>query len=633
MNIIVLVKQVPDVSNIPEEAWDREKGTLKRAVLDSVFNPLDLQALTFACRLREKFPGSRMLCLTMGPPQARAMLEDAVARGADGAVLLTDAKFAGADTPATAYALALAARKISAEIFKSGDYVIVSGMQSVDGDTAQVPPQVAEDLDIEHIAYANGFEAGPGGELRVTRIGPRGLETVVPLNKTFLVTLVNCMPPANRSFYSAREARKDSGRVIVWDAQAIGAEAGRVGLKGSHTWVTRIYSSSGDRAKPCVYPDSVEELLDRVEKDYLRGPAVQAEARAAYALDGRKPTYRGEVWVYAELQDGGPAAVSFELLAKARELAAPFNEKVAAVLLGERTDEFIPRLIAAGADKVYAASHPFLGEFLPYPFKKVLAELIARHRPQIILFGATPLGRELAPRVAYAVRAGLTADCTGLEIGDHALGKDVYTAGLKQSRPALGGNIMATIMTKDSPFQMATVRPGVFPALKPDTGRAGATVRSYPVLTAGDIRSRIVAREKISHQVRLTAADILVSGGRGIGLRAEVERSLKPLSEALSRWLKGKAEVSGSRKAVEEGFIGHERQVGQTGQTVAPKLYVAVGISGAVQHITGMQKSAVIVAVNKDPNARIFRYADYGLIGSFDEIVPRLTDAVRRRCA
>jgi electron transfer flavoprotein alpha subunit len=306
---------------------------------------------------------------------------------------------------------------------------------------------------------------------------------------------------------------------------------------------------------------------------------------------------------------------------------------VAAVILGEKADDLVPRLIAAGADKVYVAEHPLLREFLPFPFRKTMAALIEQYQPQIILFGATPLGRELAPRIAYVVRAGLTADCTGLEIGDHALGKDVFTAGLKQTRPALGGNIMATIMTKDSRFQMATVRPGVFPASRPDPARAGETIRFAPALDQGDIRSKIVAREPVVHQVHLEHAQILVSCGRGIGCRAEVEKSLKPLSEALGCWLKGKAEVSGSRMAVEDGLIGHERQVGQTGQTVAPRLYVAVGISGAVQHITGMQNSAVIVAVNKDANARIFRYADYGLIGSFDEIVPSLTEAVRKRCA
>lgn len=633
MNIIALVKQVPDVSNIPEDAWDREKGTLRRAALDTVSNPLDLQALTFACRLKDKFPGSRVLCLTMGPPQARAMLEDALSRGADEAVLLTDDKFAGADTPATAYALALAVRRIASEIFKSGDYVLVAGMQSVDGDTAQVPPQVAEDLGVEHIAYVNGFEAAADGTLRVTRIGPEGLETIVPLKTPFLATLVNCLPAANRSFFRAREARTEPGRVLTWNAQDVGAAPDRVGLKGSRTWVVRIFSSANERANPCVYPKSVDELLDLLEKAYRRGPSAGAAAKAVYAAGGKKPSYSGEVWVYAEVRDGALAGVSLELLSKARELAAPFGAKVASVLLGEKVAGLAPRLIAAGADKVYVAEHPLLKEFLPIPFKKAMAALIISRRPQIVLFGATPLGRELAPRIAYAVGAGLTADCTGLEIGDHALGKAAYTAGLKQTRPALGGNIMATIMTKDSPFQMATVRPGVFPALPPDQSRSGEVIREVPDLDAADIRSRIAAREKVTHHVHLERARIIVSGGRGIGSRPEVEKSLKPLSEALACWLKDPAEVAGSRMAVEDGFIGHERQVGQTGQTVAPGLYVAVGISGAVQHITGMQNSSVIVAINRDPGARIFRYADFGLIGAFNEIVPRLTEAVRRRCA
>jgi electron transfer flavoprotein alpha subunit len=637
MNIIVLVKQVPDISHIPEEAWDHEKGTLKRGVLDTVFNPLDLQALTFACQMRDTHSLSgkgRVVALTMGPNQAREMLEDCLSRGADEAVLLTDMKFAGADTPATAYALAQAVRKIGQEILNDNSYVLISGMQSVDGDTAQVPPQVAEALDIEHIAYARSFRFDPQGTLLVDRIGPKGIETVQPTHYPVLITTTNCVLPVNRSFHRLRSACvAGAAKLHIWGADAIRADEDKTGFKGSRTWVYRIFSSVHQRAKPCEYPKAMEDLLDRLERDYKRGPRKAVEARAPYVLGDRTPSYQGEVWVFAEQENGVLADVSRELLGKAKELGRSLKEKVAAVLVGDNVQGLTQDLFAAGADKVYLAEHGLLKDFLPFPYKKTVAAMVLRYRPQIVLFGATPLGRELAPRIAYATGAGLTADCTGLEIDDHIKGDEVLVAILKQTRPALGGNIMATIMTKDSPFQMATVRPGVFKALSPALSGKGEIVRFEPALEDKDLRSRIILSKPALEKAHLEEADIIVCGGRGMGSRADFEKYLPPLAQALARWLKCQVEVAGSRMAVEDGFIGHERQVGQTGQTVAPKLYIAIAVSGAVQHITGMQNAGVVLALNKDPHARIYNYSDYGIVADFEDAVPELIEAIQRRAS
>ncbi len=629
MNFIVLVKQVPDVAHVPQEAWDREKGTLKRAILDAVTNPLDLQALTFACRIKESCPGSRILCLAMGPHQAREMLEDCLSRGADEAVLLTDTRFSGADTPATAYSLAMAVRKIARDIFHSNDYTIISGMQSVDGDTAQVPPQVAEELGIEHIAYARSFSFDPGGNLLIQRIGPKGFEKIQPLRCPVLITMTNCLAPLCRSFHRARDARFAS--ILEWDADAINADKDRIGFKGSRTWVSRIFSATEERAKPCSYPLNMDELLDRIEADYRQGALKAGHLEARYELGNKTPAYHGEVWVYAETAGGALSGVSLELLGKARELAGSLKVQVGAILVGKDTQKTIACLFAAGADKVYLAEHALLKDFLPCPYTKATSSLVLRYRPQIFLFGATPLGRELAPRIAYATGAGLTADCTALQIDDYKQAGIDRVAILKQSRPALGGNIMATIMTKDSPFQMATVRPGVFSMPSLDHSRQGELIRAEVVLEEKDLGSRIVWVEPAFEKAHLEEADIVVAGGRGMGSRAELEKQLAPLADALSRWLKGKAEVAGSRMAVEDGFIGHDRQVGQTGQTVKPRLYVAVAISGAVQHVTGMQGSGVILSVNRDPHARIFHHSDYGLVGPFEEGLPKLIEAIRRR--
>ncbi len=254
-----------------------------------------------------------------------------------------------------------------------------------------------------------------------------------------------------------------------------------------------------------------------------------------------------------------------------------------------------------------------------------------KRRPQIMLFGATPLGRELAPRVAYKTQSGLTADCTKLEIDDFERKKVTLTGILKQTRPALGGNIMATIMTKDSQTQMATIRPGVMKATTPDPARSGEVVRHDAEILDEDIRTEIVSLEELPSKTDISEADIVVAGGRGLGSQANYDRLIRPLAEALDGFLEGKVEVGATRMAVEEGYIGHDHQVGQTGQTVQSKLYIAVAISGAVQHVSGMQNSDIILAINKDPQARIFNYADFGIVGDHETVLPELTKIINSK--
>lgn len=627
MNCIVLVKQVPDISNIPENAWDLETGTLKRAMLDNVLNPLDLQALTFASRIASRESAGKVVYLTMGPPQAAEMLQDCLSRVAGEAVLLTDRSFAGADTAATAYPLALAVKRIEREFFGgAGDYVIVSGMQSVDGDTAQVPPQVAEALGIEHIAYARDIRFEP--ELMVRRIGPSGTEAVKPLSFPVLITVTDCLAPAFKSLRLAREAR--SNKVREWNAASIGADPARIGLKGSRTQVNRIYSPSQDRSKVCVMAQNPRELVAALKARFRQAPVRSTgPAGPVYKLNGRTPSYRGEIWVFIELENGAVKAVSYELLAKARELAESLGEKVGAVVAGGPSAAGLAgSLTAAGADKVYVLEHPLLETFQPFPFKKAVAALIAGRRPQIMLFGATPLGRELAPRIAYATASGLTADCTRLEIDDVTIGPKTMVGILKQTRPALGGNIMATILTRDSLTQMATVRPGVFRSAEPDGSRRSEVSVSVPGLGPDDLRVRIVDVEPVSSSSPIRSAEILVSGGRGFKSKADFEKYLNPLAGACRSFFGAATEISGTRMVVEDGFISPERQVGQTGQTVQPRLYFALGISGAVQQISGMQNSGIIVAVNKDPRARIFNVADLGIVGDVEAVVPEMTEAM-----
>ena len=629
MDCIVLVKQVPDVSNIPEDAWDRDKGTLRRAMLDSILNPLDLHALTFADRLTRGDPDARTVFLSMGPPQAREVLVDCLSRVSGEAILLTDNAFAGADTGATAYSLASAIRRIERDIFGgSRDYAIVTGMQSVDGDTAQVPPQIAEELGIEHIAYAKGLVTGP--EIRVRRIGPEGIEDVHPLRWPVLITVTACTDPLYRSLEQSRRAR--TSPVQEWNAASVGADPTRIGLKGSWTQVYRLFSPSEDRPKTCEFVHDPAELVSKIAARYQQAaPGAQVDADESYRRDGGEPSYRGEFWVFAEREGDGVRSVSLELLGKARSLADSLGERVGAVLPCDAAGDRPAQLIAAGADTVYVLEHPLLGSFLPIPFKTAIARLVGERRPQVLLFGASPLGRELAPRVAYSCRSGLTADCTRLEIGDFSKGSVNLVGILKQTRPALGGNVMATIMTKDSPTQMATVRPGVFKVPPPDPARTGEVIRVPVELDAGAVGLEVSPVESFATKVSIRDAEIIVAGGHGFRSRKDFETYLQPLAAGLGRLLGANTKVAASRMAVEDGFTTHDYQVGQTGQTVQPKLYVAIGISGAVQHITGMQGSEIIVAINKDPRARIFNYADFGVVGDIETVVPELIRATEGR--
>ncbi len=627
MDRIVLVKQVPDVSNIPEDAWDREKGTLRRAMLDSILNPLDLHALTFADRLAGDDPAGRTVFLTMGPPMAREVLVECLSRVPGEAILLTDGAFAGADTGATAYSLACAIRRIEREMFGgSRDYVIVTGMQSVDGDTAQVPPQIAEELGIDHIAYAKGIVFEP--QLAIRRIAAEGVEDVHPVRWPVLITVTACTDPLYRSFAGAREARH--AQIHEWNAKSVDADPTRIGLKGSWTQVYRLFSPSEDRPKTCEYIHNPSELIGKIAARYGRAaPGAAVDADEAYELDGKEPSYRGEFWVFAEREGDGVRSVSLELIAKSRRLADSLGEKVGAVLpCDDRRRPPGPAHRGRRRHRSTSSSTRSWPRSTRSSTRRRSPTSSRERKPQVMLFGASPLGRELAPRVAYACLSGLTADCTRLEIGDFSKGATNLTAILKQTRPALGGNVMATIMTKDSPTQMATVRPGSLQgaAARPrPAGRGAPSCRSScPTPTSGWRPCRSSRSRPRSRSATPRSSS---PAGTGSARGPTSTPTSSPLATGLGRLLGASTKVAASRMAVEDGFTTHDFQVGQTGQTVQPRLYVAIGISGAVQHITGMQGSEIVVAINKDPKARIFNYADYGVVGDIETVVPELVRA------
>jgi electron transfer flavoprotein alpha subunit len=347
----------------------------------------------------------------------------------------------------------------------------------------------------------------------------------------------------------------------------------------------------------------------------------------------------GDVWVFVEQHDGEAAEVSLELLGRARELADRLGVAVGAILAGsgDPVRDLAPDLILLGADSIFVADDEAFADYLALPYTRLVCHLIEAHRPQIVLYGATTTGRDLAPRVASALRTGLTADCTDLRIGDHVIRDRDYRDLLFQVRPAFGGNIIATIISPDHRPQMATVREGVMIMPTPDAARTGQIIdvavqrgpaepRDAVLLTEADFAVRLIDSVREEKKVDLKGARIIVSGGAGVGSAEGFA-----LVEGLARTLGGV--VGASRAAVDAGWVSHDHQVGQTGTTVRPKLYIACGISGSVQHRAGMDQSARILAINDDPGAPIFSVAHYGIVGDLRKVIPMLITAYRTKGA
>ncbi len=334
----------------------------------------------------------------------------------------------------------------------------------------------------------------------------------------------------------------------------------------------------------------------------------------------------GEVWVFAEQHNGQLEDTPIELLSKARHLADTLGVKLAAALLGNKVKELGEKLIHHGADKVYLAEHPKLQSYQTNSYAKVMYDLIHKYEPQIVLYGATPAGRDLAPRIASATKSGLTADCTDLQIGDHQTAKDkkLHKNLLFQIRPAFGGNIIATIINHDRWPQMATVREGVMTPSEPDSKRKGEILEEKVSLKAVDLPLEILEEQKRAKKVDLKAARIIVAGGAGVGSKDNF-RLIWDLANCLG------GAPAATRAAVDLGFIDHDHQVGQTGTTVRPSLYIAVGISGQIQHQAGMSQSQKIVAVNSDPDAPIFNIAHYKILGDLNTVIPMMIKAIREK--
>jgi electron transfer flavoprotein alpha subunit len=394
--------------------------------------------------------------------------------------------------------------------------------------------------------------------------------------------------------------------VEVWGADKLDVEVERLGLSGSPTRVKKSFTKPQKQPGEVFEVDAeeaVEIIVKKLKEKHIIEPRIYKTME--------KTDYKN-IHVFVEQRDGVIQSVALELLGKAHELSADLHEKVVAVLAGYQIKDQAQMLIEYGADEVICMDAPELKDYLTEQYTQAIYQVVMEFKPSIMLIGASTIGRDLAPRLACRLNTGLTADCTKLEITE-----DMQLA---STRPAFGGNLMATILNTEHRPQMSTVRPGVMQKMARDNSRKGEIIDFKPTFDSSKFKVRLVKNVKEDKgTVDITDAKILISGGRGVANKAGFDKL-----QALADVLPG-AEVSSSRAMVDAGIIDHSRQVGQTGKTVRPNLYMACGISGAIQHLAGMEESELIIAINKDKFAPIFSVADLGIVCDLNKVVPLLT--------
>jgi electron transfer flavoprotein alpha subunit len=379
--------------------------------------------------------------------------------------------------------------------------------------------------------------------------------------------------------------------------------------------IINITKCIGCRRCVKICPAQALEMYFTLEEQKILAAMAEKVPQEVAAVETGIKEYRG-VWIFVEHTEGKPATVSWELLGEGAKLAKTLGVELCSLIIGDQVEHLCQESFAYGASKVYLIDAPVFHHYRTETHFRAICYLVEKYKPEILLMGATGLGRDLAGAVATKLKTGLTADCTGLDIDDKGF--------LLQTRPAFGGNIMATILTEKTRPQMSTVRPHVMALAKKDPTRTGAIIRESMKIKEEELATRVieVIEDATGDQLDLAGAEIIVSGGRGM-CGSENFTILQQLADELG------GAVGCSRAAVEAGWMPPERQVGQTGKTVRPKIYIACGISGAIQHLVGMQSSDVIIAINQDKKAPIFEVATYGIVGDVFQVVPAIISNIR----
>ena len=560
MKIAVCIKQVPAVSMLK---FDNETRRLVRDGVPNEVNPYDVLGLSLAARLKAE-GDAEVVAITMGPPQARDALIQAMAMGADRAVHLNDRAFAGSDTLATSHALALALGRENPDL-------IICGRNSTDAETGQVGPEVAEMLGIPQITAVSKLDLDPSrGSITATRLTDEGHQDL----SCDLPVLVTVTDGVAEETYPRREQMEAAGSKPVEELTAadLTDDTSQLGLDGSPTWVNEIFSIESSRLGKMVRDVPAEEAVSEL-MDFLHERGVfDDEASARQAGDPRGPRLergpQGAIWVLAETLGGAIRHVTLELLGRGRDIAAETGTTVEAVLIGDEDDSHVRLLTAYGADTVHVNGDPALAEYDTESYTSVLTRVIERHSPFAVLIPSTANGRDLAARVAGRLGLGLTGDCVGLDIDDEGR--------LAQLKPAFGGSIVAPIVSRTLP-NMATVRPGILTARAPDHSVESVVKRfETSEVKASRIRVLRTVIDDSAEGAELEHALRIVSLGKGIG-GPENLPPIRDLAEALG------ASLGTTRDVADLGWMPRQYQIGLSGKSVAPDLYVAVALQRPVQ--------------------------------------------------
>ena len=633
LTIISLIKQVP----LATEMRMGEDGLMDRTKAKSIIN-IDCQfGLEAGLQLKKQYPDARMIVCSMGPQSFGTALKTAISMGYDEAYLLSDRKLGGSDTFATGLAIGTMLKHLGFTKDSKEPFIIVAGRQTSDGDTAHVPSQVAENIGIPQATFVESVKADGEGNVIAKRIIEGGYQMMkLPMPCVISLTATG-IPPRKPSLSGAIKARNAAITTLGVDDIHLGTE--KIGINGSPTIVAKVVNIVSERA-PITMSEGHNEasLVDSLITNFNKGGNTLQKKEETAKKETERPDYpekdfrdgsRG-ILTWAEITNGNVSRPSLELLSPARKLATQLGNdtKVMTLLIGKNVQPLAQTLIEHGADEVIMVDHEKLEEYLVLPFSDIFEQVIKDRKPEIALFAATTAGRELAPRIGMKTGSGVTADCTKLEIGEYINGKEkiIYTPILESQRPTYGESKLATILGFVCP-QISTGRPGTFEVPKREEGRQGIVSTFKPVLKDKDFVVEIMKTVRGEGGLQnLFEADVIVSGGRGttgdsLGL-------VKALAEALkSQGIN--AEWACSRPVVDEGVAEYARQVGQTGKTIRPKLYIAVGISGAIQHIAGMKESEKIIAIDHNPKASIFHHADFGIVGEYQDILPELIERVK----
>ncbi len=633
LTIISLIKQVP----LPSEMRMGEDGLMDRTKAKSIIN-IDCQfGLEAGLQLKKQHPESRLIVCSMGPGSFDASLRTAISMGYDEAYLLSDRKLGGSDTYATGLAISTMLKHLGFTKDSKEPFIILAGRQTSDGDTAHVPSQVAESIGIPQATFVESVKADGNGNVIAKRIIEGGYQMMkLPMPCVISLTPTG-IPPRKPSLSGAIKAR--TLNITTFGIDDIGLGTEKIGISGSPTIVAKVINIVSERPPITMSAGHKEAtLVDSMIANFTKGGNVLEKKEKVTKADTDRPDFpdkdfrdgaRGII-TWAEITNGKISRPSLELLTPARNLANQLGNdtKVLTLIIGKDIQPLAQTLIEHGSDEVILVENDKLEEYLVLPFASIFEQVIKARKPEIALFAATTSGRELAPRIGMKTDSGVTADCTGLEIGEYIDKKEkvIYTPILESRRPTYGESKLATILGFVCP-QISTARAGTFEVPVRVEGKQGIVSNFKPVLHDKDFVVEIMKTVRGEGGLQnLFEADIIISGGRGT--TSDSLGLIKALAEELNS--QGiNTEWACSRPVVDEGVAEYARQVGQTGKTIRPKVYIAVGISGAIQHIAGMKESEKIIAIDHNPKAHIFHNADFGIVGEYQDILPELIERVK----